>query len=291
MLNKSLPPLFTGDLVTSRRIIYQPSRFAVDNLLYLQETGSLSAIKPHTSSRKDLSSYLFFIVTSGSGNLTYNNQTYKMKAGDCAFIDCMKEYAQSSSADDLWSLKWAHFNGCNMAGIYGKYLERGGEPCFSLPDACLAINNIDLLIETASSSSYLRDMKINEHLSSLLSLIMEYSWNPEMARTNRIRSVSTTEVRKYIDSNYREEISLEAVAKQFNINKSYLLRIFKEDVGLTINNYILQQRMVKAKNELRFTGNTLDVIAENCGFKDANYFIRMFKKIEGITPGEYRKQW
>ena len=112
-----------------------------------------------------------------------------------------------------------------------------------------------------------------------------------MARTNRIRSVSTTEVRKYIDSNYREEISLEAVAKQFNINKSYLLRIFKEDVGLTINNYILQQRMVKAKNELRFTGNTLDVIAENCGFKDANYFIRMFKKIEGITPGEYRKQW
>jgi len=214
-----------------------------------------------------------------------------MEAGDCAFIDCMKEYAQSSSADDLWSLKWAHFNGFNMPGIYGKYLERGEEPCFSLPDASSVINHIDLLIETASSSSYLRDMKINEHLSSLLSLVMEYSWNPEKARTNRIRSVSTMEVRKYIDSNYREEISLEAVAKQFNINKSYLLRIFKEDVGLTINNYILQQRMVKAKNELRFTGNTLDVIAENCGFKDANYFIRMFKKIEGITPGEYRKQW
>jgi AraC family transcriptional regulator, arabinose operon regulatory protein len=285
------PPLFTGDLVTSRRIIYQPSRFAVDNLLYLQETGSLSAIKPHVSSRKDLSSYLFFIVTSGSGSLTYKNQTYKMKSGDCAFIDCRTEYSQSSSADDLWSLKWAHFNGFNMAGIYGKYLERGGEPCFALLDTSSIIKRIDLLLETASSSSYLRDMKINEHLSSLLTLIMEYSWNPEKAKTSRTRMVCTGEVRKYIDSNYREELSLEVVAKQFNINKSYLLRIFKEDSGITINNYILQQRILKAKNDLRFTGKTLEAIAEDSGFKDANYFIRMFKKIEGITPGEYRKQW
>ena len=46
-----------------------------------------------------------------------------------------------------------------------------------------------------------------------------------------------------------------------------------------------------AKNELRFSNKTMDVIAEECGLETANYFIRIFKKIEGMTPGEYRKRW
>mgnify|MGYP000939016015 CR=1 FL=1 len=46
-----------------------------------------------------------------------------------------------------------------------------------------------------------------------------------------------------------------------------------------------------AKNELRFSNKTLDVIAEDCGFESANYFIRIFKKMEELTPDEYRKRW
>ncbi len=296
-----LPPLFTGDTVSSRRVIYQPSHFATQNLFYLQETGFLTALKPHTSSRKNLSSYLFFVVVSGSGSLEYMGKTYNMSVGDCAFIDCHNEYAQSSSADDLWSLKWVHFNGSSMGGIYAKYLERGGEPCFTQNIENLRKSEkstgetftsiLDSILEIVSSSSYLRDMKINECLSALLTLLMAYSWNPDKSRNSRIRTVSVADVRNFIDSNFADEISLESVARHFNINKSYLLRIFKEDTGLTINNYILLQRILKAKADLRFTGKTLEVIAQSSGFSDANYFIRMFKKVEGITPGEYRKLW
>lgn len=132
------PPLFIGNLVQSCRIIYQPSSFAMQNLLYLQETGSLTAIKPHTSSRQNLSSFLFFYVVDGEGNLTYQNQIYSMKKGDCAFIDCRKKYSQSSSSKNLWSLKWVHFYGSTMSEIYSKYLERGGEACFSAGDG---VNN------------------------------------------------------------------------------------------------------------------------------------------------------
>ena len=63
--------LFHGTIVTSNRIIYTPSAFAKSNLIYLQETGQLQAKKPHVSQRENLSSYLFFIVKSGSGTLTY----------------------------------------------------------------------------------------------------------------------------------------------------------------------------------------------------------------------------
>ncbi len=287
------PPLFIGDLVKSRRIIYQPSSFAMQNLLYLQETGVLTAIKPHTSSRQNLSSFLFFYVVEGEGNLTYKNQVYSMKKGDCAFIDCRNKYSQSSSSKNLWSLKWVHFYGSNMSEIYSKYLERGGEACFSVDsekeNPFVALLN--LIMETATSSSYIRDMKINEELSELLTLLMEYSWNPERAKKSNTKCLNVSDVKAFIDKSFTNKISLEAVAVHFNVNKSYLLRLFKENTGLTVNNYILQKRILLAKNELRFSNKTLDVIAEECGLEEANYFIRVFKKIEGMTPGEYRKRW
>lgn len=288
------PPLFIGDLVQSRRIIYQPSSFAMQSLLYLQETGSLTAIKPHTSSRQNLSSFLFFYVEEGEGSLSYQNQTYSMKKGDCVFIDCRNKYSQSSSNKNLWSLKWVHFYGSNMNEIYSKYLERGGEVCFSVDDKKKNpfIPILDLIIETASSSSYIRDMKINEILSHLLTVLMEFSWNPEKkSKVSNTKCLNISNVKAFIDQKFTDKIALELVAKQFNVNKSYLLRVFKENTGLTVNNYILQKRILLAKNKLRFSNKTLDVIAEECGFECANYFIRIFKKIEGLTPGEYRKSW
>ena len=60
-------PLFDGELVHARRMIYTPSAFAKSNLVHLQEVGQLQARSPHASTRQGLASYLFFVVESGSG--------------------------------------------------------------------------------------------------------------------------------------------------------------------------------------------------------------------------------
>ena len=112
--------LFHGDLVTSQRVIYTPSKFAKSQLIHLQEIGELQARKPHTSQRENLASFLFFLVTSGSGKLVYQKTVYNLHAGDCVFIDCHKSYSHLTSEDDLWSLKWIHFYGPNMTAIYEK---------------------------------------------------------------------------------------------------------------------------------------------------------------------------
>ena len=118
------PSLFDGSLVKSNRILYTPSDFAKANLIHLQEAGLLHAQRPHVSRRNNLSSYLFFIVLEGEGNLEYEGRTYSLVQGDCVFVDCHKPYAHICS-ESLWSLKWVHFYGPNMGGIYGKYVERG----------------------------------------------------------------------------------------------------------------------------------------------------------------------
>ena len=75
------------------------------------------------------------------------------------------------------------------------------------------------------------------------------------------------------------------------INKFYLSKIFKETYGTTVNNYLISKRITRAKQLLRFTDMTVDEIGITVGMGDANYFSRMFRKVEGSSPREYRKQW
>lgn len=281
--------LFSKEYVNSDRVIYTPSEFAKNSLMYLQETGELKAQSPHKKSRSGLDSYLFFIVLSGSGELQYNKNMYTLKENDCIFIDCKQPYAHITS-EDLWKLKWVHFNGQSMTDIYNKYISRGGEPTFCLeqPEQCVRL--LDDIFDIASSDDYIRDMKINEKLSSLLTLIMSKSWNPEKVNLSPKRS-ELSSIKTWIDMNYDIKISLDELAKQFYIDKYYLSKIFKEQYGITINAYISRKRITSAKQLLRFSDKSIEQISSQIGINDANYFTRLFKKIEGITPGEYRKLW
>ncbi len=279
--------LFHGSLVTTSRILYTPSAFARTSLIHLQETGFLEARKPHKSRRENLASCLFFQVLSGHGTLEYMGETFPLITGDCAFLDCRRPYSHCTS-DELWQLKWAHFYGPNMNSIYEKYAE------FAKLDTLRFIVSgriLDELYETASSEDHVRDMRIFEKLASLLTLLMEQSWNPENRRRITAKKQNLQNVKEYLDRHYMDRINLDDLAEKFYINKFYLARIFKEQFGVSINNYLLQIRITHAKQLLRFTDQTVEAIGRECGVEDANYFSRMFRKVEGISPGEFRRMW
>ena len=282
--------IFTNKEVRSSRILYTPSNFARVNLIYLQEIGELEALSPHVSKREDMRSFLFFIVTKGSGRLVYQENEYTLHKGDCVFIDCRKYYSQCSS-EDLWSLKWCHFYGSNLINIYNKYVERGGYSVFQPHDIDVFEDILDRMFNIANShNDHTRDMKIYNQLVCLLTHIMEESWHPE-SKSKQINRRDVHEIRLYIDEHFGEKITLDAIAQHFFINKTYLTRIFKEQYGMTVNNYINQVRITKAKEMLRFTDLYVELIGEKCGIDDPNYFSRLFKKVEGVSPGIYRKQW
>jgi AraC-like DNA-binding protein len=292
------PSMFDGTLVKSNRIIYTPSDFAKANLIHLQEAGELRAQKPHTSRRQNLSSYLFFMVLEGEGTLEYGGETYALRQGDCVYVDCRSTYAHSCS-ETLWHLKWVHFYGPNMGGIYGKYVERGGKPILTPPDGARYEHLLDEIYEIAVSNTYIKDMQIFEKLTSLLTLLMEQSWsaqeagheNGKNARKHFEKRQNLQEVKEFLDAHYASKITLDMLAERFFINKFYLTRIFKEQFGESVTGYLLQVRITQAKQKLRFTDKPIEEIAHECGMNDANYFSRMFKKVEGVTPGEFRRMW
>lgn len=99
------------------------------------------------------------------------------------------------------------------------------------------------------------------------------------------------EVKKYVDSHFCEDITLKSLAAMFYVNPVYLGQLFKKTYGKYLNEYLLQLRINEAKRLLRQTDLCVYEIAERVGFKNSDYFVTRFKKVEQMTPTEYRAQW
>ena len=134
-------------------------------------------------------------------------------------------------------------------------------------------------------------MKIYEKLVGLLTLLMEESHNQIKPFSDNNKKRNLQNIKEYIDTHYADKITLEQLSSKYYINKYYLTRSFKDQFGLPVNSYLIQVRVTHAKQLLRFTELSIEKIGQECGMNDANYFSRIFKKIEGIAPGEYRKMW
>lgn len=279
--------------VQSERVLYTPSPFARSSLLHLQEAGTLEALRPHTSRREGLQSYLCFAVTRGEGSLEYAGRRYALRAGDVAFVDCRRAYAHSTGEDGqtgLWCLQWCHFYGPSMPAVYAKYCERGGEPVLrarALSAYTALMTEID---ELARSDDYIRDMRINERLNALLTLLMESSWH-QSGSPGAPKKLEMQRVKAYVDEHFAEKLTLETVAGRFYIDKCYLTRLFKEQVGMTLTAYVQQVRITHAKRMLRFTDRSVEQIGLECGIGEPNYFSRVFRKLEGVCPSEFRRMW
>ncbi len=106
----------------------------------------------------------------------------------------------------------------------------------------------------------------------------------EMASLQRMHKV-----RRYIDANYHQQLSLEDFANISGLSGNYLCRLFKEYSGQTIFNYIIERRVQNAIVQLLSTRKKIIAVAADCGFNDLSYFNRCFKKLTGQSPGEYRR--
>ncbi|SHH88563.1 helix-turn-helix domain-containing protein [Clostridium grantii] len=96
----------------------------------------------------------------------------------------------------------------------------------------------------------------------------------------------------YIENHYQEDLSLEHVANYLNISSGYFCTIFKKVTGTNFKNFLNQYRVKKAKYRLELDPDIkIKDLTSELGFNNANSFIRMFKKYEGISPGEYARQY
>lgn len=95
---------------------------------------------------------------------------------------------------------------------------------------------------------------------------------------------------QYIELHLRDKLNLTILAKEVGFSTSYYSRIFKEDQNRTLTDYIQMRRIFYSEILLKHTELTVNEIAEDCGFNEANYFSRVFKERRGISPTDFREE-
>lgn len=273
----------------SNRIIATPSQYARKHYLYVQEVGTLQSLSPHISKRNNLASYLFFIVTKGSGTLYYKNQEFTLQTGDCIFLNCKEEYAHESSVEHPWELSWVHFYGNEMESFYQNYIDQNREQLFHPDDISDFLNILSEIYTAQTRQDSYTEISCHKYLTDLLFTL--FTRQEHLPKETQSITDKLIQVKNYLDESYGQNISLDHLSSLFFISKFHLSREFKRIYGITIGNYLLNKRLSAAKKQLRFTNDQIDTISNSCGFVDAGYFIKVFKKSEGMTPNQYRKKW
>ena len=92
----------------------------------------------------------------------------------------------------------------------------------------------------------------------------------------------------YISENYSQLLSVKEVAEHVHLNPEYFTRLFKKETGKNIKNYIVDCKMTLAKDLLATSNLPVSMVALEVGYTNFSHFTQIFKKIENMTPSEYR---
>lgn len=133
-----------------------------------------------------------------------------------------------------------------------------------------------------------------EYLDDIMDLIRKrfeeaFSSQKKEADTKEVNLVKT--VTEYMNRNYMDSsFCLNMIADELGISSKYLASVFKKHTGMSVGEYMLSARMVKAAEMMADSNQTITSIANKVGMENESYFYRMFKKYYGCTPREYAIQ-
>lgn len=315
---KSLCKCIVGPVMLNRIVVVVPSDPKTDEFACRLEAVSLAeALLERLSEKLDCGLrigvgkiYGRFDMLSASYEESLKALRYLQGSGVMHFMDITARVAEAGSE-------------------YPEYKEKLLLQRVAAGDAAESINAFSCIFDWLKQEYGDQPLKIKNKLLELVFLVNHMSWEYEPAGGNaedgyleemlsisdlealrlwckkRLKNVIdqinsyrdykagglTKRAREYIKANYSKSITLEDVAREINISPQYLSKLFKEETGENFIDYLTGIRIRIAKNLLESNELSIKEICYSTGYSDPNYFSRIFKKIVGATPTEYKDEF
>ena len=234
--------------------------------------------------------FLLHFISHGKGTFRSKNKSYTLSAGQ-GFLICPGSIT-SYSADgrEPWTYSWIGFNGTNAE----YYLSRAGlsseNPVFSYENSKSfhQIFNELLLLDRTKIADQVRMIG---YIYMLLAQLLESS--SLLTVQGKAFFSSKEEYVKnailYVQTNFSRNLKVKEIADYLGLNRSYLGVIFKEIVGLTPQEFLIDFRVDKAKKLLADKSMSIGDVSRSVGYDDPLTFSKLFKKNTGVSPNLYRK--
>lgn len=260
------------------------------SLLYLQEAGDFYAGNEYYTKREGLASYLLKLTVGGCGRLNYGGKQYRISAGQFFLIDCQQyqDYRTGPETDN-WHVLWTHFYGPAAAFYYDAFLRQtDGNPTASLTANSPVYLLMERLLRLESEKSDQLDIDIEA--ASILTQILTQCVLAARQPIQRQVPALIQQIRAYLTQNYAQKHTLQTLSAQFGLSPCYLQRLFKRCIGQSPTDYLIHLRMHHAKELMHTTSLSISEISYSVGIENLSYFTQKFRRQEGQTPQQYRRQ-
>lgn len=222
----------------------------------------------------------------GQGCLKIDSSTITLSEGYYFFLPNALPH-EYYPITETWEVRWVVFDGYACSQIL-KELNLTRPICIQ-PDDNSSLEKIYNKMFVSQKT----DKVFGDYTCS--GLIYEYllAFHQQVASKNSSKGTTKSEllmpVLNYIDDHFSENFSMSVLAELAHISPQHLCRIFRETMHMRPTEYLTYRRLGEAKNLLRHTDISIAEIGTQCGFPDPGYFSTVFKRYEGLSPAEYRK--
>lgn len=255
--------------------------------LMLTSIGREDCRPGHAFGPGERNTYLIRYVLRGCGIFRLGGRTYRVGAGE-AFLICPKELVYYEADEKTpWSYAWIGFSGAKAAETIRQTIlpERR---VFRYHSAALYRCHERLLEAMQAGAG--RELLLASILYEYLYLLLQQYAQPDKRVSRREdENYYVGKIKAYIESSYAEGIKVGKIAAFFKMDRSYLFRLFKQETGVSLQEYLIAFRMKKACDLLRGTAYPIGAVGRSVGYPDPLYFTRVFHKRFGMSPSAYRR--
>lgn len=233
--------------------------------------------------REGYEGYLFQYALGGMGILERGGQTYPIEKGKGFLISFPENSKYYLSEDREWEFVYLHFDGSGARPFVEK-LMKIGKNSFEINENSRPVRMLLRLQEKYMAGGrvekYEGGMFLHEFLCALL-LELEC---PEDSRNDMVQ-----EAIQIMEKEYAFLEGIENLARQLEVSFAHFSRSFREETGKSPVQYLTNLRLQGAVSDLLNTEENLEWVAKKNGFSNGNYLCKVFKKVMGMTPTQYRQ--
>ena len=238
--------------------------------------------------------YLFHYIISGTGTLMADNakgetQTYSIKSGQGFLIFPGQITTYIADQNLPWEYVWIEFDGLRVKEALDLTELSVNTPVYHSHSKDLReqlMNEMLYIVHHAKESPF----HLIGHLYLFLDYLTQSAKSAKLVQSSKMSDYYIKEAINYIEQNFQNNITIEDIAAVCGINRSYFGKIFRNSIGRSPQEFLMNYRMVKATELLKLTSLSIAEIGSAVGYENQLHFSRAFKTIYGISPREWRNQ-
>ncbi|MDO4670739.1 MAG: AraC family ligand binding domain-containing protein [Aerococcus sp.] len=249
--------------------------------------GAAQTMPLHSFGPAVRDTYIVHIVLSGKGYYMVDNRKFQLKAYEGFCISPNESTFYQADETDPWTYIWLGFSGTQAKAI----LERIG---ISATNQAFSVTQIAPFLKIITSCfkkneiNFSNELYLDSYTYAFLAELMTCGTMIEGTKYQYVKPF-ICESLDFLYQHFTEPINVNTVAKAIAINQNYLSRIFHEQVGMTIKDYLMTLRINHAADLLARSDLSIHDVAETSGFSDQQGFAKYFKQKKGCTPSDYRQ--